>query len=236
MEGFGQTVAEALFYEDLDANPERFMGLAPRFNTKTIANAQTAQNVIDMGGTGEDNRSIWLIGWGPDTVTGLFPSATRAGLQRKFIGTVLETLDDGTQIQMVRENWKWFLGLSVKDWRYVVRICNIPASDLMNTTQGMFDVGSPNLETSKQQYNASKLPRAMERAIRQLPTRGPRVRPVFYMDRITATGLATIGPFSVIHSTLQVEDVGGIDTTLFGRTRIPIRETDALATNEAQVT
>ena len=50
IEAMNQTMAETLIYGNTVANPERFTGLAPRFNT--IANAENGQNVIDGGGTG----------------------------------------------------------------------------------------------------------------------------------------------------------------------------------------
>jgi hypothetical protein len=52
LEGMNQQVSSTVFYGNTSVNPERFMGLAPRYNTVNIANAQTAANVIDRTGTG----------------------------------------------------------------------------------------------------------------------------------------------------------------------------------------
>jgi len=50
LEGMSQQVATTVIYGNTQTNPERFMGLAPRFNTVTTTAAQTAFNVIDAGG------------------------------------------------------------------------------------------------------------------------------------------------------------------------------------------
>src|SRR5246127_1155287 len=49
-EGMGQQMAAAFMYSNALSTPAQIMGLAPRYNTVSLANAQTAANVIDMGG------------------------------------------------------------------------------------------------------------------------------------------------------------------------------------------
>jgi paraquat-inducible protein B len=58
LEGMNQQMATTAIYGNTGVNPERFMGIAPRYNTVTTATAQTAANVIDMGGTGSTNTSL----------------------------------------------------------------------------------------------------------------------------------------------------------------------------------
>src|SRR5882757_175342 len=67
LQGMSQQVAATLIYGNQGINPERFTGLAPRYSTKTTANSQTANNVLDAGGTSNTNTSIWIITWGSDT-------------------------------------------------------------------------------------------------------------------------------------------------------------------------
>ncbi len=50
LEGMNQQMASTLFYGNIAVNPERFTGLAPRYNSVSTATAQTAANVIDAGG------------------------------------------------------------------------------------------------------------------------------------------------------------------------------------------
>jgi hypothetical protein len=67
-EGMGQQMAAAFIYSNALSTPAQIMGLAPRYNTVSLANAQTAANVIDMGGTGSTNTSLWFVSWGENTI------------------------------------------------------------------------------------------------------------------------------------------------------------------------
>ncbi|MCQ4021275.1 major capsid protein, partial [Klebsiella pneumoniae] len=58
IEAMNQQMAQTLFYGDTSVNPQQFMGLSSRYSDLTATNAQ---NIIDAGGTGTDNTSIWLI-------------------------------------------------------------------------------------------------------------------------------------------------------------------------------
>jgi hypothetical protein len=122
MEGMNQQMASTLFYGNTAATPERFLGLSPRYASLDPAVADSAENVIDGGGTGADNTSIWFIGWSSTTIHGFFPNGSKVGLQHMDKGQV--TLDDanGNHYEGYRDHFKWDLGLSVRDWRYAVRI------------------------------------------------------------------------------------------------------------------
>src|SRR5277367_4474330 len=61
LEGMSQQVAATLIYGNQFLNPERFTGWAPRYSTKTTANSQTANNVLDGGGLASVNTSIWVM-------------------------------------------------------------------------------------------------------------------------------------------------------------------------------
>src|SRR6478735_10284949 len=63
LEGMSQQVASTMIYGNQHINPERFTGLAPRYSTLTTANSQTANNVLDGGGTASTNTSIWITTW-----------------------------------------------------------------------------------------------------------------------------------------------------------------------------
>jgi hypothetical protein len=127
IEGMSQTAASALFYGDQSTDPERITGLAPRFSA---LNAENGKQIIDAGGTGADNASIWFVVWGDRTVHGLYPDGSQAGLQREDKGKVTKTLPDGSVYDVYREKFQWDLGLSVRDWRYVARVANIKVPDL----------------------------------------------------------------------------------------------------------
>lgn len=151
LEGMNQQVAGVLFYGNTSVNPERFMGVAPRYNSVLTATAATAANVIDAGGVGATNTSIWVVVWGPNTCATFFPKAKISGLQHRDLGEW--TVYDATNnpYQAYRTHFKWEIGLSVRDWRYLVRIANIDVTLLSG--------GS-----------AANLINALIRAVHRLPT------------------------------------------------------------------
>ena len=131
IEAMNQTFAQQLVYGDTSINPDGVLGLAPRYNSLSATNAQ---NIIDAGGTGSDNTSVWLIVWGENTVTGIYPKGSQAGLQQQDLGEIDAFDENNDRFRAYAELWKWKFGLHVKDWRYAVRIANIDVSDLTGQT------------------------------------------------------------------------------------------------------
>lgn len=134
IEGMSQTMATQMIYGDATVDPEKITGLAPRYSSKT---AENGVNIIDAGGTGSDNTSIWILCLGEDTIHGIYPDGTVGGL--KVGATKEETLTDaaGGNYEGYRTHYSWMAGLTVRDWRYGVRIANIDVSDLTkNATTG----------------------------------------------------------------------------------------------------
>jgi hypothetical protein len=127
IEGIANDMATTLFYGNTQTDPEQFMGLAPRFNSLSAPNGS---QIVDAGGTGADNTSIWFVVWGENTCHGLFPKGSMAGLQRVDLGPETKTNSDGSVLRVMREQFMWDLGLSVRDWRYISRVANIDVSDL----------------------------------------------------------------------------------------------------------
>lgn len=222
IEGFNQTVARSLVYESEDTNPEAITGIMPHF--ANVGTTGTAQQVIDGGGTGTDNGSILLIGWAANTVYGIFPKGSKAGLSVRDLGEVTalartaDNLSTG-YFQAYRTHYKWDLGLVVQDYRYVVRICNIDRSLL----------GADPTITG---YTGANLPNLMFQAMEYIPSL-ENCRPVFYMDRSFKTALRQQLPNVVKNSTLQLVDVGGKKVDSFQE--IPIRRMDVMRADEARV-
>ena len=212
VQGLSNTQARTLFYGDTSADPERFMGLAPRFSSLT---AENGQNIIDAGGTGADNTSIWLVVWGPNTVHGIYPKGSKAGLQSRDLGEV--TLQDANQgrYQGYRSHYKWDIGLSVRDWRYVGRIANIDVSDL-----------------TKNAASGADLIDLMTQALELVPNVGMG-RPAFYMPRKLRSFLRRQITNKVAASTLTMEEIAGKKVVAFDG--VPCRRTDALLLTEARV-
>lgn len=222
IEGFNQRVASTLFYGNETTEPAAFTGLSPRFNSRDPAVAASADNVIHAGGAGTDNASIWLVVWGPNTCHGIIPKGSKAGLQVTDKGQVtLETAPvGGGRMEIYRTHYRWDVGLSVRDWRYIVRIANIDKS-LLSTiyNAGQFATGA-------------NLPELMFEAMELVPNLGMG-RPAFYMSRAIRTKVRQQLAAATQQSTLTVQDVGGRKVTAFHD--IPLRRVDALAADEALV-
>ena len=212
LEGMNQQMAGTVFYGNTALYPERFMGFAPRFLTRSAAVAATAQNVLHGGGAGSDNTSIWLVGWGKRTVHGIFPKGSTAGLQHRDLGE--QTLKDaaGGQYQGYRTHFKWDAGLTVRDWRYVVRIANVDVSDLAG--------GSP-----------ADLIKLMIMATHRIPMLGA-CKPVFYVNRDVAQWL-DIQALTKAAYQIKIEEVGGKPVTTF--LGIPVKKVDQILSTEAVV-
>lgn len=121
------TLESAFFYESTKTNPERILGLAPRLGLTTAA---YGSQILKGGGAASDNTSIWLLGWGDRTLYGISPRGTGTGLEMKDMG-LQRTLDSNNKVIYKYETrFRWRAGLCVEDYRYVVRICNIPMSTL----------------------------------------------------------------------------------------------------------
>ena len=215
IEAMSQEIADTIFYGNEGVEPEAFTGLSPRFND---LNAENGGNIIDAKGSGSDNASIWLIVWSPNTVHGIVPKGSQAGLQMTDKGQVtIEDVDgNGGRMEAYRTHYRWDAGLTVRDWRYVVRIANIDKSLLtpdLSTGADLMDL----------MFQATELPPSLQTG-----------RPVFYMSRMVRTMLYRQAAYKIRQSTLTIDDAGGKKIMTFQG--IPIKRVDALAADEAQVT
>ncbi len=129
IQGLGEDATDAIIYGNSGTDPEQPHGLAPRYNSLTTGTGASG-NVINGGGGGSDNTSVWLITWGEKTATLIHPKGTMMGLQAKDLGE--RPWDDGSSnpYQAFVTYFEWHLGLAVPDYRYNVRICNIDVSEL----------------------------------------------------------------------------------------------------------
>jgi len=136
LESMSQEGATKIFYGNTASDPEQFLGFAPRFNSPT---AQNGSQLVDAGGTGDDNTSIWFVTWGENQCHLLYPQNTMAGIDRQDKGEQRVEDGDGNPYYVKEELFRWHLGLAVKDWRYVARICNIDVSDMADNSVALYD-------------------------------------------------------------------------------------------------
>lgn len=215
IEGMSQEIAQTIFYGNEGTEPEAFTGLSPRFNALSTAN--NSDNVIDGGGAGTDNASIWLAVWGPSSGFGITPKGSKAGLQMEDKGQVtIENIDGaGGRMEAYRTHYRWDAGLTIRDWRYFVRIANIDRSAL-----------------TADAATGAILPNLMFEALERIPNLGSG-RAVWYMDRGLVTKLRQQSAAIVKQSSLTVDQIGGVPVTSFQG--IPIRRVDVLSPDEALV-
>jgi hypothetical protein len=223
IESMNQAMQETVIYGNTSANPERFNGLGPRFSA--IAGASNGVNIVDAGGTGSTNTSAWLIGWGQNTCHGLFPRGSKAGLQVRDLGET--PLYDANQnvYQGYRTHFKWDCGLSVRDWRFVVRIANINVTSGGVTTTGLID-------TLVQAVN--KLPFISAAGNSPPPggTKPGQVNTVFYVNRTMRAAL-DIQAMAKTNNFLTIETRDSKPYTAFRG--IPIRICDQITNSESRV-
>ncbi len=230
LEGMNQQMASTIFYNNVTTVPAAFMGLAPRYPTVNTATAQTANNVIDAGGTGSTNTSVWLIMWGPTAVCGIFPKGRKAGFVQEDMGKTPVYDSNNNPYYAWRTHYKWDAGLCVKDWRFAVRIANIDVTTLSGASP-------PNLIN------------LMARAIHRLPIQPARAGNVqtsgqngepqlsmgqagFYCNRAISTWL-DIEALNKSNMLLKIDEFAGKPVMSFRG--IPVRTCDALLNTEARV-
>jgi hypothetical protein len=126
LESIAQTVDSAIWYSDVKVNGKQFHGLAPRYNA--LSNA----NVVNGGGTGSDNASIWFVTHGDMQTSIITPENIAGGVQREDMGRQRVLDANGNPYYVKEEKFTQHLGLCVKDWRFNGRICNIDVSDVIS--------------------------------------------------------------------------------------------------------
>jgi len=208
-----QEMASTVFYGNSGVSPEEFTGLSVRYSDPTASNGS---NVIDAGGAGADNTSIWLVVWGGQSIHGIFPKGSKAGLIHEDMGEVtVETTAGiaGTRMRAYQDRWQWKCGIALKDWRYVVRIGSI---DVSLAIAGSVDV----IEF-------------MIKAMHRVPNLRLG-RPVFYMNRSIFQALDLLRRTDVLTGgQLSYEVVDG--KLQYSFRGIPIRLCDALTETETLV-
>ncbi len=219
IEAMNQKQADTMFYGSA-ANPEEYVGLSNRYSSLSAANAQ---NIIVGGGSGADNASIWLVGWGENTIHGVFPKGSKAGLDHQDLGIGDAFDSNNDRFRAYLDDWSWDNGLVVKDWRNAVRIPNIDVSDLVGLT------GTQAITA------ATSIIKLMARAIDRIEDMSGNLS--FYVNRTVASHLRIIG-LDKSSSAVTIEPA----INQFGKTihelrflGVPVRIVDRLTNAESLV-
>ena len=218
VEAMNQEMAETTVYGNDGTEPAAFPGIATRYNDYA---ADNADNII-LGGSAAgqvDNASIFLMTWSPQTCHFMYPKGSPAGLQVNDLGLQDEFDAANNRYRAWMTHYKWFNGLSLRDWRTCGRIPNIDKSLLTNVyTAGQFSTGAD-------------LPDLIGQLIDRIKKRSGRR--VLYMSPLMKSWLRRQVEAKLQGSTLQREDVGGIMSDTFQG--IPIRTVDALSADESRI-
>lgn len=211
LEAMNQEMQSTVIYGSA-ASPEEFIGLAPRYSSLSAGNGDY---IVTGGGTGStDNTSIWLVAWDEETVCGIFPQGSQAGIQHEDLG--IETAENaggvtGALMRVYRDHWMWDCGIALKDYRYAIRIANVDVSNLSSAS------------------DAADLLHLMADAEERLPN--ALGRRAFYANRTIkrflrhqVTGRVTTG------GGITFENYAGKPTMMFGTT--PVHTVDAILNTE----
>ena len=122
----------------------------------------------------------------------IVPKGSQVGLQHTDKGQVtIEDIDgSGGRAEGYRDHFRWDIGLSLRDWRYVVRIANIDKSELNKDITG----------------NSADLADLMVQATELIPNMTVG-RAAFYMARDVRSMLRRQITASVANSTLSMENI-----------------------------
>ena len=225
LEAMNQTQATTLFYGNPATDPKTFLGLAPRYSDIGAGAPNNAQNILSAGGSDATaNTSIYLVVWGDQTVYCPFPKGSKAGLIHEDLGEQTVYNADGTRLQAYATRYQWKNGLVVKDWRYVVRICNIDVNDLLG-------------QTGTQAANvATNIIKLMARSLYRIPNMAMG-KPAFYMNRTVHSGLS-IAALDKSQYVLKINEglsQFGTPYSWLSFLGVPLRRVDAIVNTEAVV-
>jgi hypothetical protein len=224
IEAMEQEFVDQLFYGDPATAELEMLGFSPRYWSLGSSKSEAYAQIIDAGGTSTDNASIWLIGWGENSVTGIYPKGTNMGLQSTDLGEIDCFDASSRRFRGYGTLYKWQAGLAVKNYKNIVRIANIDYSDL----QTVGNVSPTN----------ANLVKMLMLAMDMLHT-PDSVKKVFYCSRQVYTYLKQV---LMNHPRIQigwgelVNPLTGVKSYEMQFMGIPVRMCEALGVAEARIT
>ena len=232
MEGMSQTMVQGAFYGNSTVAPASLNGLSTFYNTVSLGNAQNAANVIDGGGTGSSNLSIWLNCYSPRSLYAVYPRGSKAGLTVEDLGKEQRGYDALGNPFMAYTFWfRHMMAIIPEDWRYCSRLANIDV-----TNAGLAGPNAADLfALMAEQVLLPPLLGRKESGITMTDApseAGLGVKAVFHMNR-TGRHWADIQGMRGRNVLLSVTDSAGVVTETFRG--IPITVIDQLLVNEARV-
>lgn len=230
IEGMGQTLEQTCWYGNSKANPAQFNGLSTFYNA--IAGAQNGANVLNGGGTGTSNASLWLIGWSPRTIYGIYPRGSKAGLVMEDKADTVPGFDVlGNRFEAYTSWFRQQMAIVPEDWRFAARIANMDVTSAGLGGTNALDIFATNRELEL------LLPTLTAESSNVTETDAPDdpspgIRPVYYSCR-TVRRFADIQAMRQRNVLLRIEDYAGRPVDSING--IPYRISDQLLTTESPV-
>jgi len=134
IEAMNDQMQTTFFYGNTSDDNAKFDGLAVRYGKKSALKSNIGSNIVDAGGSGSINSSVWFVTWGDLHTSLLFPENTAAGIKREDDGVITETDANGGKRKVYQEHFKWDTGLALADWRSTARVANIDTTALLAGT------------------------------------------------------------------------------------------------------
>lgn len=220
-----QEASRALFYGNGSLFDEQFNGIAPRYGTLSGGNSQ---NVISLGGASANAQtSIYATLWHENGCYMITPPNVPAGIEQLDLGLQTDQNAGGSNLRM--EVWgtvvNWALGLCIKDWRHVGRVCNIDAASLVA------------LSGNQTPTSFNNILHGMSRIIARMP-KGTGGRLVFHGNRLIFEALHRIAmeksssAVTLGQAATQFGDISTEELRVFG---VPFVLCDAIVNTEAVV-
>lgn len=212
LEGMTQVFANCLFYGSEVKQPGTFTGLAPRFSDAT---AKNGRNILcdKQNTTAAKNTSIWLIAWDDSTIHGIYPKGLKAGFEAEDLGVIDAFDENKNRFRAYASRYAWKPGLTVRDWRYVVRI--------------IFDTSNLKADRS----TGADICQLMEIALERIKSTS-KGRLAWYMNK-TSREMLRLQLKDNAKYQLTRETVAGRQVTAYAG--IPIRTCEAITDTEAKV-
>lgn len=223
IEGITQTFSQAFFYSDTASTPEQIKGLGARFNRHGTVGS--ARQVVNAGGVGSDNTSIWMVTWGDNFCHLVHPEGTPAGIVREDMGRQRVTDEAGDPYYVKEEMICMHTGVAVRDWRGIARVANI---DVSNALAGQVDLyrllinAYYRLQIRRFAKQNADIP-ALGRTVIYMNTQMLEVLHLLSANKGSSDNFVRLKPME-----LEGQEV----MSLFG---MPIRECDAILSTEAVV-
>jgi hypothetical protein len=206
-----QEVVHEIFYGN---DPDGITGFAPRYGKP--GDKEKGRQIIDFGGTTGNLTSVFFVKWDGQEVTGICPKNAPAGLEIKTMINQLIPDQNGDLFPAHITDYSQYIGLKVRDPRFVARLCNIDIDAIATDATARQKLFRDLITTKNRIYHVSQ------------------GRVVMYMSPDLAN-IIEIAAFDKENTVVGYKTGITGDTRILTFSGIPIRRNDFMLTPEKRV-